>query len=153
MDVSFWKIEKWGGGHFVRFYLNINWFVESKDKPTLRHIKALELDWLCIVDHGWEVWVDVGGGTYIGVLSYESLLRFFLLLSTLHRNGDLCENWTVCDICFLFFLNRNSGLIKLLLLQCTFLLLSWSDASEISVASVASDISVTSSSGTWKHKH
>ncbi len=36
-----------------------------------------------------------------------------------------------------------------------FLLLSWSDASEISVASVASvasDISVTSSSGTWKHR-
>lgn len=34
-----------------------------------------------------------------------------------------------------------------------FLLLSWSDASEMSVASVASvasDISVTSSSGTWK---
>lgn len=48
-------------------------YVQEEDTLTLCHIETLELDGLCVVDHGRQVRVDVGGGANVGVLSYQSL--------------------------------------------------------------------------------
>lgn len=94
--------QKHGEKHFCLFF-KIMIVYRAKIKPTLCHIKALELDWLCVIDHGWEVRVDVCGGAYVGVLSYESLFRFLLLLPTLHRNGDTFKN-SDSTLNYIFFL-------------------------------------------------
>ena len=63
-------------------------FVEP-GRRTLGRVEALELDGLCVVDHGGEVRVDVSGGSYICVLCYQSLLR------VLCRFSSLSTTWRV----------------------------------------------------------